>query len=94
MPRFRPVAGRANDDILRDLPYGQGMRHLTLLLSRYGLLAPMLRAAQRDRSLRAALFDAVSAHALRRSAGANMRTARRWLCCGRCCRLGERVSGW
>lgn len=54
---------RANADILHDLPYGQGMRRLTLLMSRYGLLAPVLRAARRDPSLRGALFDAVSAHA-------------------------------
>ena len=54
---------RANEDILRDLPYGQGMRALTLLMARFGLFAPVLRGAQRDASLRAALFDAVSAHA-------------------------------
>jgi flavin-dependent dehydrogenase len=54
---------RANADILADLPYGQGMRRMTLLMSRYGLLAPVLRAAQRDPHLRSALFDAVSAHA-------------------------------
>lgn len=54
---------RANDDILADLPYGQGMRHLTRLMARYGLFAPVLRAARRDPNLRTALFDAVSAHA-------------------------------
>lgn len=56
---FRP----ANDDILRDLPYGRGMRSLSMLMSRVGLFAPVLRAARRDEHLRAALFDAVSAHA-------------------------------
>ena len=43
--------------------YGQGMRRLTLLMARCGLFAPVLRGARRDPSLRAALFDAVSAHA-------------------------------
>jgi flavin-dependent dehydrogenase len=54
---------RSNNDILRDLPYGQGMRHVTRLMARSGLFAPVLRAARREPSLRAALFDAVSAHA-------------------------------
>lgn len=56
---YRP----ANDDILRDLPYGRGMRTLTMLMSRFGLFAPVLKAACRDAHLRAALFAAVSAHA-------------------------------
>jgi flavin-dependent dehydrogenase len=54
---------RANADILRDLPYGQGMRRLTLLMARFGLFAPVLRGARRSPDLRTALFDAVSAHA-------------------------------
>lgn len=56
---FRP----ANDDILSDLPYGRGMRTLSMLMSRFGLFSPVLRAARKDPHLRSALFDAVSAHA-------------------------------
>jgi flavin-dependent dehydrogenase len=56
---FRP----ANEDILRDLPYGHGMRTLSMLMSRLGLFSPVLRAARKDPHLRTALFDAVSAHA-------------------------------
>ncbi len=52
----------ANADILSDLPYGQGMRHLTVFASRWGLMDIALQAAQRDAGLRSALFDAVSAH--------------------------------
>jgi hypothetical protein len=52
----------ANADILGDLPYGQGMRHLTVLASRLGLMDPVLQAAEADEGLRRALFDAVSAH--------------------------------
>lgn len=54
---------QANQDIIQDLPYGRVMRLLTIFLARYGLLDPVLRAAQADRDLRSALFDAVSAHA-------------------------------
>jgi len=54
---------RANADILHDLPYGQGMRQLTLLMARFGLFAPVLRGARNSPDLRAALFNAVSAHA-------------------------------
>jgi flavin-dependent dehydrogenase len=57
--RYRP----ANRDIVQDLPYGRGMRLLTIFISRYGLLDPVLRAARNAPGLRAALFDAVSAHA-------------------------------
>lgn len=56
---YRP----ANRDILRDLPYGRAMRLFTIVLARYGLLGPVLRAARRDTDVRAALFNAVSAHA-------------------------------
>lgn len=56
---YRP----ANQDIIKDLPYGHGMRLLTILLSRYGLLDPVLRAAHQSPLLRSALLDAVSAHA-------------------------------
>ncbi len=54
----------ANQDIIRDLPYGRGMRLLTIYLARYGLLDPVIRAAQKDPLLQSALFDAVSAHAM------------------------------
>ena len=53
----------ANQDIIRDLPYGRGMRLLTIWMSRFGLIAPVTRAAQNNSQLRRALFDAVSAHA-------------------------------
>ena len=39
------------------------MRTLTILMSRFGLLAPVLRAARKDPDVREALFNAVSAHA-------------------------------
>ena len=51
----------ANQDITHDLPYGRGMRLLTILLSRYGLLDPVLNAARQDPNLQSALFDAISA---------------------------------
>jgi flavin-dependent dehydrogenase len=51
----------ANQDIIHDLPYGRGMRLLTILLSRYGLLDPLLNAARQDPNLQSALFDAISA---------------------------------
>ncbi len=53
----------ANQDIIRDLPYGQGIRILTITLARFHLLDPVLRAAQTNPDLRRALFEAVSAHA-------------------------------
>jgi flavin-dependent dehydrogenase len=56
---YRP----ANADILNDLPFGQGMRMLTITMSRFGLFAPVLRAARKDEDVRDALFNAVSAHA-------------------------------
>jgi flavin-dependent dehydrogenase len=52
-----------NKDITSDLPYGQVMRHFTILLSHYRLLDPVLRAAKQNPMLQSALFDAVSAHA-------------------------------
>lgn len=52
----------ANRDIIDDLPYGQAMRHLTILASRFGLMDAILRAAETDSMLRHALFNAVSAH--------------------------------
>jgi flavin-dependent dehydrogenase len=53
----------ANQDIILDLPYGQGIRLLTITLARFHLLDPVLRAAQTNAELRTALFEAVSAHA-------------------------------
>jgi flavin-dependent dehydrogenase len=52
----------ANSDIMTDLPFGQAMRHFTILASRLGLMDAILKAAERDVRLRQALFDAVSAH--------------------------------
>ncbi|MFQ5420806.1 MAG: NAD(P)/FAD-dependent oxidoreductase, partial [Anaerolineae bacterium] len=54
---------RANQDIIRDLPYGQGIRLLTNFFARYRLFDLVVRAARQNPDLRAALFDAVSAHA-------------------------------
>ncbi|GAB4526825.1 MAG: hypothetical protein Fur0018_12200 [Anaerolineales bacterium] len=53
----------ANMDIIRDLPYGQIMRHLTIFATHYGLFGAVMRAAQHNPTLQQALFDAVSAHA-------------------------------
>jgi flavin-dependent dehydrogenase len=60
---FSDYYSSLNKDITQDLPYGQAMRHLTNLLSRYQLLDPVIRVAQHNPSLQSALFDAVSAHA-------------------------------
>lgn len=54
---------RANRDIIGDLPYGQAMRLVTILMARYGLMKAVLRAAQADAALRSAVFGAVSGHA-------------------------------
>jgi flavin-dependent dehydrogenase len=56
----------ANQDIIQDMPYGRAMRLLTIIVSRIGLINPVLRAAQTTPDLQDALFDAVSAHALYR----------------------------
>ena len=53
----------ANQDIISDLPYGRAMRLLTMLMARSGLFRAVLRAARQEPITRAALFDAVSAHA-------------------------------
>ncbi len=52
-----------NQDITGDLPYGQVMRQLTILLAHYRLLDPIIRAARQSPKLQSALYDAVSAHA-------------------------------
>jgi flavin-dependent dehydrogenase len=53
----------ANQDILRDLPYGRLMRRITILLARSGGMDAVIRVARREPGLRSALFNAVSAHA-------------------------------
>ena len=58
---------QANQDIIRDLPYGRLMRRLTILLSRYQLLDPIIRAAESNPELQAALFGAVSGHVFYRN---------------------------
>jgi flavin-dependent dehydrogenase len=50
----------ANQDILRDLPYGRAIRVLIILLSRSNLLGAVIRAARLDPLLRSALYGAVS----------------------------------
>jgi digeranylgeranylglycerophospholipid reductase len=52
----------ANQDIIRDFPYGRMMRFLTILMSRLQLFDPVLRAGKDNNDLKNALFDAVSAH--------------------------------
>jgi hypothetical protein len=52
----------ANQDIIQDLPYGRGMRLLTLAMSNLGLMGMVLRAAHKSSPLRSALFGAVSGH--------------------------------
>jgi flavin-dependent dehydrogenase len=52
----------ANQDIISDLPYGKAMRSFTILAARSGFMNAILRAAEQDDCLRAALYDAVSAH--------------------------------
>jgi hypothetical protein len=45
-----------------DLPYGRAIRLLTIWSSRFGWMDLALAAAQNEPRLRAALFDAASAH--------------------------------
>jgi flavin-dependent dehydrogenase len=52
----------ANNDIIKDLPYGQAIRMITKFLSWSGLLNPVVRAAHHSPDLASALFGAVSAH--------------------------------
>ena len=60
---FRGHYQPANQDITSDLPYGRLMRLMAIVLARYKLLDPVVRAASQDHDLRQALFDAVSASA-------------------------------
>ena len=52
----------ANQDIIKDLPYGRGTRLVTLMMSDYGLMGIILRAARESPALQSALFGAVSGH--------------------------------
>jgi flavin-dependent dehydrogenase len=53
---------RANHDIIQDLPYGQSMRQITLIMSNLNLMGIVLRAAHKSPDLKSALFGAVSGH--------------------------------
>jgi len=59
---FQQVYRTVNQDIIRDLPYGRGMRLVTMASSNYGLMGIVLRAARKNPLLRTALFGAVSGH--------------------------------
>lgn len=52
----------ANQDIIRDLPFGQAMRLLAILAARTPLMDAVVIASERDAHLRRALFNSVSAH--------------------------------
>jgi len=52
----------ANLDIFQDLPYGRGMRLITLMMSNFGFMGIALRAARKSPALQSALFGAVSGH--------------------------------
>ncbi len=62
---------RANQDIIRDLPYGRAIRIAVIALARSGILGAVLRAAPHEPRLRAALFGAVSGHVPYREVWAN-----------------------
>jgi flavin-dependent dehydrogenase len=53
-----------NHEIIADLPYGRVMRLVAIYMSRLGLLDAVIRAGRQSPEIRAALFDAVSAHGL------------------------------
>lgn len=57
---FQHAYRQANQDLLEDLPYGRLVRRLTILFSRYGLMAAIVRAAGGSEGLREALRGAVS----------------------------------
>lgn len=52
----------SNQDIIQDLPYGRGMRLLTMGMSNIGFMGIVLRAGRKSPTLRSALFGAVSGH--------------------------------
>jgi flavin-dependent dehydrogenase len=60
---FRRRYVAANQDIIRDLPYGKIMRWLVIYMARFNLLDAVIRVAEQDARLRQALFGAVSGHA-------------------------------
>lgn len=53
---------QANQDIIHDLPYGQMVRLLAIHATRWGLMKPVLQAAENRPALQSALFGAVSGH--------------------------------
>jgi len=52
----------ANEDLIRDIPFGRAMRISTIGLARMGLFDVILEAGKREPRLYEALFEAVSAH--------------------------------
>jgi flavin-dependent dehydrogenase len=62
-PAFRHHYLQANQDLVRDIPYGQAMRLAVILLANVGLFAPILAAGGREPRLQEALFEAVSGDA-------------------------------
>jgi flavin-dependent dehydrogenase len=59
---FQDYYHSANQDIIKDLPYGRGMRLLTLMMSNFGLMGIIIRAARKSPTLQTSLFGAVSGH--------------------------------
>ncbi len=59
-------------DILNDIPYGQVVRRLAIVGSRFGLVDRLIAVAERDPTLQHALFDAVSAHRSYRAIAADI----------------------
>jgi flavin-dependent dehydrogenase len=58
---FHNAYRTSNQDIIGDMPFGQGMRLVTGWMTRFGIMPPVVRAAQKSERLSFALFDAVSA---------------------------------
>lgn len=53
----------ANQDLVRDIPYGRAMRLAVIVLANVGLFGPILAAGEREPRLREGLFEAVSGDA-------------------------------
>ncbi|RME07854.1 MAG: NAD(P)/FAD-dependent oxidoreductase [Anaerolineae bacterium] len=53
----------ANQDILRDMPYGHLIRFFTIYMGKPWLWKVILQAAEKNEALQRALYNAVSAHA-------------------------------
>lgn len=49
-------------DVLEDLPYGRLVRKLAILFSNFKIMPAVIEKAKKDKNLRRALFDCVSAH--------------------------------